>query len=306
MDTAKHVLRFKQLLPAVPASSPLYAELNEDAPGAQIPRQLLRRGRSGGADPRRLGRFQTGRTHHRQPDVRAVHGPASVDGDAPVVLIHGMTHTGKASREATPNSRLGWDEYFAPRRGHPVYVPDQLGHGPLFRLQPGNLQQRPGGGRIAGRVTSDVAVQRRGLLAGLPLRHEARSALSGRTISGRGAGGVVEAEHPRPEHGPPHAQPHLQGPVRSRDPGQGCRAGESFSVRGLPAGGGARQRRGNKRYGPGQPGVCPATYTDTADRDAGAASRSWSSTVTIWTPRLGSPASPGGLPTTAGGLRTRA
>lgn len=27
VDTAKHVLRFKQLLPAVPASSPLYAEL---------------------------------------------------------------------------------------------------------------------------------------------------------------------------------------------------------------------------------------------------------------------------------------
>ncbi len=27
VDTAKHVLRFKQLLPAIPASSPLYAEL---------------------------------------------------------------------------------------------------------------------------------------------------------------------------------------------------------------------------------------------------------------------------------------
>ena len=29
VDTAKHVLRFKQLLPAVPAGSPLYAELKK-------------------------------------------------------------------------------------------------------------------------------------------------------------------------------------------------------------------------------------------------------------------------------------
>lgn len=44
-----------------------------------------------------------------------------------VVMIHGMTHTGKAW-ETTPDGRMGWDEYFV-RRGHPVYVPDQVGRG---------------------------------------------------------------------------------------------------------------------------------------------------------------------------------
>jgi pimeloyl-ACP methyl ester carboxylesterase len=47
--------------------------------------------------------------------------------NVPVVLIHGMTHTGKAW-ETTPDGRMSWDEYFA-RRGHPVYVPDQVGRG---------------------------------------------------------------------------------------------------------------------------------------------------------------------------------
>ena len=47
--------------------------------------------------------------------------------NVPVVLIHGMTHTGKAW-ETTPDGRMGWDEYFA-RRGHAVYVPDQVGRG---------------------------------------------------------------------------------------------------------------------------------------------------------------------------------
>jgi pimeloyl-ACP methyl ester carboxylesterase len=49
------------------------------------------------------------------------------DRNVPVVMIHGMTHTGKAW-ETTPDGRMGWDEYFA-RRGHPVYVPDQVGRG---------------------------------------------------------------------------------------------------------------------------------------------------------------------------------
>jgi pimeloyl-ACP methyl ester carboxylesterase len=49
------------------------------------------------------------------------------DRNAAVVMIHGMTHTGKAW-ETTPDGRMGWDEYFA-RRGHAVYVPDQVGRG---------------------------------------------------------------------------------------------------------------------------------------------------------------------------------
>lgn len=45
----------------------------------------------------------------------------------PVVMIHGATLTGK-TWETTPDGRMGWDEYFV-RKGHPVYVPDQVGRG---------------------------------------------------------------------------------------------------------------------------------------------------------------------------------
>jgi pimeloyl-ACP methyl ester carboxylesterase len=53
--------------------------------------------------------------------------PQGGDLNVPVVMIHGATLTGK-SWETTPDGRMGWDEYFV-RKGHPVYVPDQVGRG---------------------------------------------------------------------------------------------------------------------------------------------------------------------------------
>ena len=53
--------------------------------------------------------------------------PQEGDGNVPVVMVHGATLTGK-SWETTPDGRMGWDEYFV-RKGHPVYVPDQVGRG---------------------------------------------------------------------------------------------------------------------------------------------------------------------------------
>jgi pimeloyl-ACP methyl ester carboxylesterase len=53
--------------------------------------------------------------------------PQGGDGRVPVVMVHGATLTGK-SWETTPDGRMGWDEYFV-RKGHPVYVPDQVGRG---------------------------------------------------------------------------------------------------------------------------------------------------------------------------------
>ncbi len=44
---------------------------------------------------------------------------------APVVLVHGATLSGK-SYDTTPDGRMGWFEYFV-RKGHPTYVPDQVG-----------------------------------------------------------------------------------------------------------------------------------------------------------------------------------
>lgn len=53
--------------------------------------------------------------------------PQSGERNVPVVMIHGMTLTGK-TWETTPDGRMGWDEYFV-RKGRSVYVPDQVGRG---------------------------------------------------------------------------------------------------------------------------------------------------------------------------------
>jgi len=53
--------------------------------------------------------------------------PQDGDRNVPVVMVHGATLTGK-SWETTPDGRMGWDEYFV-RKGHPVYIPDQVGRG---------------------------------------------------------------------------------------------------------------------------------------------------------------------------------
>ncbi|HEY4375393.1 MAG TPA: esterase [Burkholderiales bacterium] len=52
--------------------------------------------------------------------------PASKSG-VPITLIHGCCLTGK-TWETTPDGRMGWDEYFL-RRGHAVYVIDQVSRG---------------------------------------------------------------------------------------------------------------------------------------------------------------------------------
>ncbi len=53
--------------------------------------------------------------------------PASETVKLPVVMIHGMALTGK-TWETTPDGRIGWNEYFA-RKGHPVFVVDQVARG---------------------------------------------------------------------------------------------------------------------------------------------------------------------------------
>jgi pimeloyl-ACP methyl ester carboxylesterase len=53
--------------------------------------------------------------------------PQAGDANLPIVMVHGATLTGK-SWETTPDGRMGWDEYFV-RKGHAVYVPDQVGRG---------------------------------------------------------------------------------------------------------------------------------------------------------------------------------
>lgn len=53
--------------------------------------------------------------------------PQHGERNSAVVMVHGMALTGK-TWETTPDGRMGWDEYFV-RKGHAVYVPDQVSRG---------------------------------------------------------------------------------------------------------------------------------------------------------------------------------
>ena len=68
--------------------------------------------------------------------------PQAGAGNVPVVMVHGATLTGK-SWETTPDGRMGWDEYFV-RKGHPVYVPDQVGRGRSGFNRPSSNNARAG------------------------------------------------------------------------------------------------------------------------------------------------------------------
>ena len=85
--------------------------------------------------------------------------PQGGEGNLPVVMLHGATLTGK-SWETTPDGRMGWDEYFV-RKGHPVYVPDQVGRGRSGFNQAVFNNVRAGGAPPASQP-SCPAVQRRG------------------------------------------------------------------------------------------------------------------------------------------------
>jgi hypothetical protein len=62
-----------------------------------------------------LGNLGPGRHHHREPDVRPLHGAAGRRRERAGGHVHGATLTGK-SWETTPDGRMGWDEYFV-RKG---------------------------------------------------------------------------------------------------------------------------------------------------------------------------------------------
>ena len=58
----------------------------------------------------------------------------------PVVMVHGGGLSGKGW-ETQPDGRMGWAEYFV-RKGHAVYLPDQVGRA-RSGFNQGVLQQRP-------------------------------------------------------------------------------------------------------------------------------------------------------------------
>ena len=187
--------------------------------------------------------------------------PQGGDGNVPVVMVHGATLTGK-SWETTPDGRMGWDEYFV-RKGHPVYVPDQVGRGrsgfnqAVFnnvragstpRGQPARLaaiQRRESSGRTSASARSPAQP-----FSGQPVPGGRR----GRT---REAGGARRQLWRRP-----HTQPHAQGVGGSRRPIEWRGVDGPLAIRVVSACSGAAQsRRRRKGLVLVEPGGCPATYT---------------------------------------------
>ena len=122
--------------------------------------------------------------------------PQDGDGNVPVVMVHGATLTGK-SWETTPDGRMGWDEYFV-RRGHPVYVPDQVGRGRSGFNQAVFNNVRAGSAPASTlprwlRFSDEVR------LAEFPIRFETWCALRGQSIPGDRRGRTVETGGARRE-----------------------------------------------------------------------------------------------------------
>ena len=158
--------------------------------------------------------------------------PQGGEGNVPVVMVHGATLTGK-SWETTPDGRMGWDEYFV-RKGHPVYVPDQVGRG-RSGFNQALFNNVRAGTAPAGQPPALAAIQRRGRLAELPLRREARRSLPGQPVPGDRRGRALEAGCARRQlRRPAHAQPDVQGVVGSRRSAGWRGAHGAFAVRPFP------------------------------------------------------------------------
>ena len=116
--------------------------------------------------------------------------PQDGDRNVPVVMVHGATLTGK-SWETTPDGRMGWDEYFV-RKGHPVYVPDQVGRG-RSGFNQAVLNDVRAGSKPTNRATGVAAIQRRKRLAQFPFRRDGRPAVRRQPVPGGGGGRTLEA-----------------------------------------------------------------------------------------------------------------
>ena len=167
--------------------------------------------------------------------------PQGGDGNVPVVMVHGATLTGK-SWETTPDGRMGWDEYFV-RKGHPVYVPDQVGRGRSgFNQAVFNNVARGLG--AAGQPARWLRFSDEGRLAELPLRPEAWPALSRQPVPGERRGRTVEAGCARRQLSAASPRPtRPQGVGRSRRPVEWRGVDGTLAVGLVSAGGGAAQSR---------------------------------------------------------------
>ena len=188
--------------------------------------------------------------------------PQGGDGNVPVVMVHGATLTGK-SWETTPDGRMGWDEYFV-RKGHPVYVPDQVGRGrsgfnqAVFNNVRAGTAPRGATSPPWLRFSDEVVWPnfRFGSKPGAPFPDSQFPVTA--------VDELVEAGRARRQlRRPAHAQPDVQGAVGSRRSAEWRGADGTLAVRAVSAGSGAaRSRRPPGASCSSSRVVCPSRYTD--------------------------------------------
>ena len=140
--------------------------------------------------------------------------PQGGDGNVPVVMVHGATLTGK-SWETTPDGRMGWDEYFV-RKGHPVYVPDQVGRG-RSGFNQAVFNNVRAGSAPANSLPRWLRFSDEVVWPNFRFGSKAGRSLRGQPVPGDRRGRTVEAGCPRREFWRrPHTEPHPQGVVGSR------------------------------------------------------------------------------------------
>ena len=218
--------------------------------------------------------------------------PQGGDGNVPVVMVHGATLTGK-SWETTPDGRMGWDEYFV-RKGHPVYVPDQVGRGrsgfnqAVFNdVRAGSA---PAGNLPAWLRFSDEVVWpnfRFGLEAGEPFADTQFPVAAVDELSKQGVPDVSSR--------PPHTQPDFKALSDLAGQLNGAVLMGHSQSGSFPLEAALLNPTAAKGLVLVEPGRCPA-YTDEQIEDAGDGARSWSCSVTTATHRRASRRCPRGSP----------
>ena len=200
--------------------------------------------------------------------------PQGGDGNVPVVMVHGATLTGK-SWETTPDGRMGWDEYFV-RKGHPVYVPDQVGRGRSGFNQAVFNNVRAGSApatslprwlRSATRASGRTSASARSLAQPFPDSQFPVTAVDE----------LVEAGCARRQlRRRAHAQPDAQGVGRSRRPVEWRGVDGTLAVRIVSAGSGAAQSRCGERSRARRAGQLPGAVTPPNRSRHWRRCRSWS------------------------------
>ena len=185
----------------------------------------------------------------------------------PVVMVHGATLTGK-SWETTPDGRMGWDEYFV-RKGHPVYVPDQVGRGRSGFNQAVFNNVRAGSAAANSLPRwlrfSDEGVWpnfRFGLKPGEPFSDSQFPVTAVDELSKQGVPDVSFGGLPTPN--PTH-----QGIGRPRRPGEWRRVDGAFAVGGVSSTGCAAESRRDERPCSRRAGQLPGDLHRRPDQDTG-------------------------------------